>query len=74
MDSFRFMLGQNEFSVTFDSTNLQPCEKVRVIRGPLQGLLGDLITVNGKSNAAIRIDQLGCAVVEMDSTNVELVK
>jgi len=74
MDSFRFMLGQNDFSVTFDTTNLQAGEKVRVIRGPLKGLLGELITVNGKSNVAIRIDQLGCAVVEMDSTNVELVK
>lgn len=74
MNNFRFMLGQNEFAVTFDSTDLQPGEMVRVIRGPLQGLLGELITINGKSTIVIRIDQLGCAVVEIDSSNVEPVK
>lgn len=65
MNRFRFMLDNAEGSVAFNTSNLQPGEQVRVIKGPLAGLTGELLTVDGKSSIAIRIDQLGCAVVEM---------
>jgi len=44
---------------------------VRVIKGSLAGLEGELITIDGKSIIAIRIDQLGCATVEIHSSMVE---
>ena len=42
-----------------------------MIKGSLAGLEGELVMVNGKSNIAIRIQQLGCATVEMNSSMVE---
>ncbi len=71
MERFRFMVNYSDSPVQFESNNLQPGEKVRVIKGSLAGLEGELVTVNGKSNIAIRIQQLGCATVEMNSSMVE---
>ena len=73
MDRFMFMLDNSENPVSFNSQNLQPGQKVRVIKGSLTGLEGELIKVEGKSNIAIRISQLGCAVVEMNANYVEAV-
>lgn len=71
MDRFRFMLDCSDSPVSFNTNTLKPGETVRVIKGPLAGLEGELVTVNGRSNIAIRINQLGCAVVEMSASMVE---
>ena len=36
---------------------------MKEIKGPLAGREGELITVNGKSKVAVRLDLLGCAHV-----------
>lgn len=73
MDQFRFMVDNSENPVNFSSSDLQPGQKIRVIKGPLMGLEGELVTVDGKSNIAIRINQLGCAAVEMNSSMIEII-
>lgn len=52
---------------------LAPGEQVRVIKGPLTGLEGELVTINGKSKVAVRLDMLGCAHVDMPVGFVERV-
>ena len=71
MEAFRFMVDFSESPVNFDECNLQPGEKVRVVRGPLKGLTGELVTVGGKTSIVIRIELLGCAAVEMNASMVE---
>ncbi len=71
MERFRFMLDHSDTAVSFSAGNLQPGEKVRVIKGPLSGLEGELITVEGTSRIAIRIRELGCAEVEISPAMVE---
>ena len=46
-------------------------EKVRVIKGPLTGLVGELVNVDGKSKIAVRLNLLGCACVDMPIGYVE---
>ena len=71
MNSFKFMLDNSDNQVDFSSNNLQPGEKVRVIKGSLAGLEGELVDIDGKSKIAIRIEHLGCAVVELKASAVE---
>lgn len=71
MTRFRFMLDFSDQPVSFNTTSFQPGEKVRVIKGPLTGLEGELVTVNDKSDIVVRINQLGCAAVEMNASMVE---
>lgn len=65
MERFRFMLDYSEQAVEMCSEHLQPGEQVKVIKGPLTGLTGELMTVDGKSKVAVRINMLGAALVEV---------
>lgn len=71
MERFRFMLDYSDEAVNISPTSLSPGEKVCVIKGPLIGLKGELVTVNGKSKVAVRLDMLGCACVDMPASYVE---
>ena len=46
-------------------------KKVRVIKGPLTGLVGELVALDGKNKIAVRLDMLGCACVDMPVGYVE---
>lgn len=72
MTQFRFMLDFSDRPISFNTTGLQPGEKVKIIKGPLAGLEGELVTVEGKSNFVVRINQLGCASVEVNASMVEM--
>ncbi len=71
MESFKLMLDKSDQPVDFSSDNIQPGEKVKVTRGSLTGLEGEMVYIDGKSKIAIRIAQLGCAVVELNASSVE---
>lgn len=71
MERFRFMLDYSPQAVEFHSTTLTRGDAVRVIKGPLTGLEGELIEFNGKSVVAVRLNMLGCATVEMSVGLVE---
>lgn len=73
MDRFRFMLDYSEEAVEICSERLQLGELVKVIKGPLTGLVGELMTVDGKSKVAVRIDMLGAALAEIPVGFVERV-
>lgn len=74
MERFKFMLDYSEEAVEMCTAPLRPGEPVRVIKGPLAGLEGELLTVNGKSKVAVRLDMLGCAQVDMPVGFVEKIE
>ncbi|MEY8684586.1 UpxY family transcription antiterminator [Bacteroides sp. AN502(2024)] len=74
MARFRFMLDYSEEAISMNSAPLARGEKVRVIKGPLTGLVGELVTVGGKSKIAVRLNMLGCACADMPVGYVEPVK
>ena len=74
MARFRFMLDYSEEAVSMSSSPLARGEKVRVIKGPLSGLVGELVNVDGKSKIAVRLNMLGCACVDMPIGYVERVE
>ena len=71
MARFRFMLDYSEEAVCMNSSPLARGEKVRVIKGPLSGLVGELVKDGGKSKIAVRLNMLGCACVDMPIGYVE---
>ena len=74
MARFRFMLDYSEEAVCMNDTPLARGEKVRVIKGPLSGLVGELVTVGGKSKIAVRLNMLGCVCLDMPIVFVETTK
>ena len=73
MERFRFMLDYSDEVINFNQDTFITGEKVRVIKGPLTGLEGELVTLNGKSSIVVRIEKLGCATVEIGVGMVEKV-
>lgn len=71
MARFRFMLDYSDEAVCMNSAPLARGEKVRVVKGPLTGLVGELVMVEGKSKIAVRLNMLGCACADMPVGYVE---
>lgn len=67
MEYFRLMVEQSDVDVSFNTDCLQVGQRVRVVKGPLKELTGEMVTIDGKLNIAIRIDMLGCAIVEVSN-------
>ena len=65
MHRFKFMLDYSDEAINMSTTPLSPGTKIKVIKGPLSGLQGELVTVNGKSKVAVRLTMLGCAFVDI---------
>ena len=74
MEKFKFMLDYSEEAVELCTTPLAVGEQVRVIKGPLAGLEGELVTVDGKSKVVVRLDMLGYAQVDMPVGFVEKIQ
>ena len=74
MARFRFMLDYSKEAVCMSSSPLARGEQVRVIKGTLSGLVGELVSVDGKSKIAVRLNMLGCACLDMPAGYVESVK
>lgn len=71
MERFRFMLDYSPEAVEICNTPLAAGDAVKVIKGPLAGLEGELVTINGKTKVAVQLDMLGCAHVDMPIGYVE---
>ena len=74
----RYMVMRGESSpaeeaICMNSSPLARGEKVRVVKGPLTGLVGELVNVDGKSKIAVRLNMLGCACVNMPIGYVEAI-
>ncbi len=72
IESLKFMLNHADSNVVLDNNLLQIGEEVRIVRGPLKGLEGELHVVDmDNMMVAIRIECLGCACVNVALTDVE---
>ena len=72
IERLKFMLKQADSPVELMAGNLQVGDKVRIVRGALKGLEGELCrSVSEKSMVAIRIDGLGYACVSVSVKDLE---
>lgn len=71
MEAFRFMLDFSDEAIHFCHEQFCPGERVRVLKGPLKGLEGKLVNADGKHELRVRIEQMGCAVVDIPPGYVE---
>jgi len=74
MERLKFMVDFSEEPVEFSPEQFEPGETVNICRGPLQGLMGELVHVKGKHKVVIRLDRFGCALTEVPLSFLEKVK
>lgn len=74
MERLQFMLGQSDVPVEFVPDRYRPGDKVRVIRGSLRGLEGEVINAaDGKSDLIVSVDVLGNAKLSVNTVDLELI-
>ena len=73
IDQLKFILGQSDYSVTFDPDIFKVNDKVRVVRGPLMGLTGEIVNSDDKYlELAVSIGIRGTARLNIEKINVEI--
>ena len=71
MRQFMFMVDYSTETIEMFTSPLEPGQMIKVIKGPLSGMEGELIEIDGKSKVVVRLDLLGCAGVDMPIGYVE---
>jgi len=75
IDNLKFMLGQSDIPVEIADKAYHKGDKVRVVRGSLAGLEGEVMDINSaKSELTVSLPYFGCAKLVIDTVNLELVK
>lgn len=70
----KFMLGQSDVPVTITDRPYEVGDKVRVIRGSLAGLEGEVSgTDSDKSEVTVALEHFGCARLLIDKINLEVI-
>jgi len=74
IDKLKFMLGQSDVPVTITNHIYKKGDKVRVIRGSLAGLEGEVFeTSTGRSEVIVALEFFGCASLKIDTVNLEFI-
>lgn len=71
MADFRFLLDFSEEAVEMVNEEIAVGDMIQVVKGPLKGLVGELVKFRGTTKVAVRIDMLGCALVDIPASFVE---
>ena len=71
MADFRFLLDFSEEAVEMVNEEIAVGDMIQVVKGPLKGLEGELVKFRGTTKVAVRIDMLGCALVDIPASFVE---
>lgn len=75
IERLKFMLGQSDIPIEITEQPFKTGDKVRVIRGDLAGLEGEVMNLrNAKSDLIVRLNFFGCAKVSIDTLNLEKIK
>lgn len=71
MKEFRFLLDFSEEAVEVVNDKITKGDWVQVVKGPLKGLEGELVKFRGMTKIAVRLEMLGCALVDIPASFVE---
>lgn len=75
IDRLKFMLGQSDIPVEIMEKPFKEGDRVRVIRGKLAGLEGEVADLKSdKSDLIVTLDFFGCARLTIDTINLEIIK
>lgn len=74
MQAFIFFVTNANLPVAFTEEPLKEGDRVRIIGGVLTGLEGIIAHDKGKNYFAIKVDLLGCAIMEIEDNMIERIK
>ena len=73
LERLRFMVEHAEEPVEYSQESFEHGESIRICKGPLEGMMGELIEMKGKCKVLIRLEKFGCAITTVPVSFVEKV-
>lgn len=73
LDVLRFMVEHTDEPVEYTHESFDRGESIIITKGPLTGMLGELIEMKGKNKVLIRLEKFGCAITTVPMSFVERV-
>jgi len=70
IDKLKYMVGNTDEPIEFRPIGIKLGDKVKIVRGGLKGLIGDIENTDSATRFLIRIDTLGYASVKIDPNNL----
>ena len=74
MKDFRFMVEHGSGKVKVSSSPFSPGDRVKVVDGPLKGLLCELVAVGEKRCVAVRLGTVGTALLDLSPADLALIQ
>lgn len=71
IDRLKSMVKYADEQVEFSMEEFIPGEMVKIIKGPLEGIMVELIDLNGKHKVIVRLDGFGCALTTVPMSFIE---
>lgn len=71
MQAFMFMVDRSSRPVIVTTEHYAVGDRVKICQGSMEGLEGELIRIGNSHRLVIRLQHLGCAMVEVDVADVE---
>ena len=71
MKTLQFMVSNAEEPVEYTHEQFEHGETVRICKGSLEGMMGELIEIQGKHKVQIRLAKFGCALISVPVSFVE---
>lgn len=73
INRLKFMVDFSDEPIEFSIDTFQPGESVVINRGSLQGLMGELVEIQGKHKVLVRLTSFGCALTTVPYSFLEKV-
>ena len=73
LERLRFMVEHSEEPVEYSQESFEHGETIRICKGPLEGMMGELVEMKGKNKVLIRLERFGCAITTVPMSFVEKV-
>jgi len=73
LEGLRFMVEYADEPVLCSQESFDRGESIRIIKGPLEGMMGELVEVKGKHKVLVRLERFGCAVTTVPLSFVQRV-
>ncbi len=74
MQTFQFMVSHADIPVEYSTEQYEHGETIRVCKGPLEGLIGEMVEIKGKHILQIRLAKFGCALISVPVSFVEHIR
>jgi len=71
MEALRFMVDHADEPVEYSQESFEHGETITITKGPLAGMMGELVEIKGKHKVLVRLERFGCAITTVPMSFVE---